>query len=235
MPVERLPGGIGAGALAMDRALPSPVRGLLVAIACALPALTGCNAIALVGAAAGLDQIPAECKHLEGKRVAVVCVASSSSTGGTIASRELVDQFEQVLRAKVPGIELVPQPEIEDWKDNHDWDQLDFRQVGKGVKAERVLAINIKSFNLYSGASMYRGRTELDLQVFDMEGKGKVAWRKDVPEVQFPIHGEDAVMSKKESQFRREFLGYLSAKLGRHFHAYDPHEDFADDLKYISK
>ena len=221
----------------MDRALSSSFRGWVLAFgaALALPILSGCNAIALVGAAAGLDQVPANCRDLEGKRVAVVAIAASGSTGGKIESRVLVDQLEQVLRMKVPGIQLVPQSEIEDWKDNHDWNQMDFRLIGRGVKADRVLAINIRSFSLYSGPSMYRGKTELDLQVYNMEDKGKVVWRKNVPEVQFPVHGEDAVISKSESQFRREFLAFLSARLARNFHAYDPQDAFADDLQYISK
>ena len=43
--------------------------------------------------------------------------------------------------------------------------ELDFATLGKGVDADLVVAIEIDSFRLYDGQTMYKGRAKLSTTV----------------------------------------------------------------------
>ena len=118
---------------------------------------------------------------LQDHRVAVVCLSDSSMYAG-----QLSQSVERLLATHVPDIETVPQVDVYGWLDANDWNELDFAQLGKGVDAEFVVAIELDSFRLYDGMTMYKGRADVVVSVHDVAKKGEVVFRTSSFQFEFP-------------------------------------------------
>ena len=176
------------------------------------------------------QMVPAEYDELAQKRVAVVCVADTSSYG---TSQVLAREVSSILRQNVDEIELVRADEIADWIDREGWDEIDYREIGRGVKAERVIAVDLAGFGLYEGSSLYHGRAGVTVTVYDMTDKGKEVFRKNLPEVRFPLTGPYPVGDVSEATFRRAFVQVLARQITKYFHQYDLMDDFGADPAFI--
>ncbi|HRX78685.1 MAG: hypothetical protein H6821_08715 [Planctomycetaceae bacterium] len=199
-----------------------------------LPATSGCiGLLSTLRWIGGGNPMPAEYAGLKGKRVAVVCVSEDSSYGTGSESLLLAREVSSILGKNVKEIELVRADEIADWVDREGWDEIDYREIGRGVKADRVLAVGLGSFSIREGASLYKGRADITVSVYDMEDGGHEVFRKTVPEFSFPATGPYPVGDLSEVQFRRAFLKTLSNHVARHFYSYDPAEDFSRDSAFI--
>ncbi|MDA1050978.1 MAG: hypothetical protein O3C40_10925 [Planctomycetota bacterium] len=199
-----------------------------------LPLTTGCvGLLSTLRWVGGENLVPAEYDDLEGKRVAVICVSDQSSYGTGSESLLLAREVSSILQKNVKDIELVRADEVADWIDREGWDEIDYREIGRGVEAERVIAINLSSFSIREGASLYKGRADVDISVYDMGDGGHEVFRKSVPEFSFPATGPYPVGDLSELQFRRAFLKTLSQLVARHFYAYDVAEDFSRDSAFI--
>lgn len=179
------------------------------------------------------NRIPAEYDGLTEKKVAVVCVAESESFGPSPIAPQIAKQVSSLLQENVDEITLVDQQKIEDWIDRNDWDRIDFVAIGRAVKADSVVAINVDGFSLNDGKTMFKGRSDLSVVVYDVATK-KEAFSKSLPEVEYPrnsvFHTTD--MSKRE--FRRRFLTILSHRVARAFYPYDMEQDFAQDATVVA-
>jgi len=173
---------------------------------------------------------PAEYDDLSERRVAVVCVADSSSYGtGQVLAREV----SAILRQNIAEIDLVRPDEIADWIDREGWDEIDYREIGRGVKADRVIAVDLAGFGLYEGSALYHGRAGVTVTVYDMTDKGKEVFRKNLPEVRFPLTGPYPVGDVSEATFRRAFVQVLARQISKYFHQYDLMDDFGADPAFI--
>lgn len=198
-----------------------------------LPLTTGCALLTTLRWIGGDNLVPAEYDDLEGQRVAVVCVSDGSSYGTGSESQLLAREVSLILRHNVKNIELVRAEEIADWIDRKGWDEIDYREIGRGVKAERVVAIGLAGFSIREGASLYKGRADVSVSVYDMADGGDEVFRKSIPEFSFPATGPYPVGDLSEVQFRRAFLKTLSQQVARYFHAYDVAEDYSRDTAFI--
>jgi len=199
-----------------------------------LPGTSGCaGLLTTLQWAGGKNLVPAEYDDLKGKRVAVVCVSDNSSYGTGSESLLLAREVSLILRANVKDIELVRADEIADWIDRKGWDEIDYREVGRGVKAERVVAVGLAGFSIREGASLYKGRADVSVSVYDMADGGHEVFRKSVPEFGFPATGPYPAGDLSEVQFRRAFLNTLSQHVARYFYAYDVAEDYSRDSAFI--
>lgn len=179
------------------------------------------------------NKIEAEFDELKGKRVAVVCVANRSAYGSGGEAEALSRMVSVVLGREVKDIEMVSHTEINNWKDNTDWDEIDYRAVGRGVKADMLIAIDVRSLSYYDGATLYKGRADLTVTVYDMTKGGKIAWSKDMPDFQFPQHGGRPVTDMVETKFQKDFLALLAKDIARCFYAYDKIEKVGLDATLL--
>jgi hypothetical protein len=166
---------------------------------------------------------------LEGKRVAVVCVCESSAYGAAETPNMLARQVEAILAPKVKDIRLVGQDQIEDWIDRNNWDEIDYREIGRGVKADMVLAIDIDSLRLHDGQTLYRGQANVKTTVYDMSAQGKAVFKTGPRPFVFPAHTAVPVADTNENQFRQLFVRELARHVARYFHEYELKEDFGND------
>jgi hypothetical protein len=179
--------------------------------------------------------IPAEFEGLAEHRVAVVCLSeSSSSFGPRPVSEELCREVSRLLAENVRKIELIEPQKVQSWMDEHDWNQVDYREIGKGVGAEYLVAVDILSFSLHDGQTMYKGRAEVSIAVYNLTGDGDEVFRSAPPEIHFPVNGSQHTTDISEKEFRRRFINIVAQRVARHFYPYDFKDDFASDPTLVS-
>ncbi len=172
--------------------------------------------------------IPAAYDGLVGKRVAVVCVSPNDDYGPGSNAVMLSRQVEGLLRARVKDIKVVPHSEVANWIDRNNW-QYDYLQIGRGVKADCVLAIDLMRFSLHEGSTLYKGHADAEISVFDMSLNGSKVYHTVLEDFTFPARGAQPVTDISESKFKRAFIRVLAENIVRNFHEYDIQEDVASD------
>ena len=173
-------------------------------------------------------KIPAAYNGLEGKRVAVVCVSDASAYGPDTMTYTVNKAVSIKLSQAVKNIRVVPAHEIERWIDVNGWDETDFIKIGKGVNADMVLAIEISSYSIHEGATIYKGRADITATVFDIANGGQVAYVHGPRQFTFPEGGRPAIQSS-DRQFEAFYLAKLTEHIVRQFYAHDQLETVAED------
>lgn len=189
---------------------------------------TGCISFAanLIGVIRG-NMRPAAYEGLEGKRVAILCI-SDAGLGGDKAGSMLTSYIHANANTHIDEIDLVRQSEIERWLERHAADTEDFVEVGKGVDAEKLVAIEIKNLTLKNGATLYKGQCDVSVTVYDVES-GSIEFTEHFPEFAYPTIGGPSVTDTTDAKFRGLFLSILADKLSGLFYEVDVADDFAID------
>ena len=177
--------------------------------------------------------VDAEFSGLAEKRVAVVCVSNTSSFGPRPISREISTQVGALLARNVNKIQLVEQDEIDRWIDENEWNQVDYLELGKGVDAEMLVAIDLLKFQIHEGQTMFKGRSEMAVSVYDLENGNKEVFSSEPPEFQFPVNAALHVGEISERDFRRQYVSMVASRIARMFFAYEFKDDFARDPSMI--
>jgi hypothetical protein len=206
-------------------------RFLVVAL-CLLP-LTGCIQFAanLMHVVSG-PQVPAEFKGLDSKKVAVVAIDESGICNDEVTIR-LAGLLRGVLSGKLKKATLVTHEEVEGWLHGKSSREQDFVEIGKGVKADYVIAVAIQNLKLKDGQTLYRGRSDIEVTVWDVN-EAKIAYRKALPEYTYPVMAGQATTETDEDKFRRVYLMNVADKVGRFFYAHDFGEDVAIDATILN-
>lgn len=201
---------------------------LLLALACAVPA-GGCNLLVTgLYVLRGGDKLPAPYPGLAGKRVAVVCVSSTTSYNPSSEAALLAKGVELMLQKNVKNVDIVSQEQVADWIDIHGWNESDFLVIGEGVKADEVVAIELSSFSLHEGKTLYKGRAEITTKVIDVAAKGRMAFGPRTMQYGFPQHSGYHTTEISENGFRQRFVSYLAREVSKYFFAHEFTE--MDDL-----
>ena len=199
-----------------------------------LTPLVGClGLVAHLINAAGGGLVPAAFPGLRDQKVAVVCV-SNSEFGPTSTSPELSRRMNRLLKSNVKDIQLVSHQEVADWIDRHDWDRVDFRAIGEGVGADLVVAIDIDTLSLHENKTMYKGRADVHVVVYDMES-GQEVFAKSPSQIVFPETAGIWPTEISERQFRKQFLDVVADRIARNFYPYDINDDYAREAELLSK
>jgi len=176
------------------------------------------------------NDVPAECKALRDKRVAVVCRPVVELQYRNARTDQDLAELVAVLLKKVPKIKVVDQRKVAKWLDENTWEE--YVEVGKAVGAEMVVGIDLERFELMKGQTLFQGRANATLKVYDCKS-GELVFEKRLPQSVYPPNREVSTLSKPEAEFRREFLRVLADQLARHFYDHDPYADYALDAKTI--
>ncbi|QDU87031.1 hypothetical protein Pla175_03850 [Pirellulimonas nuda] len=216
--------------------LPSPPRTsslpyVLMLIALGVLPSTGCLHLLLASGLymwQGGNVVPAKCNELEGQRVVVFCPPPPSSEFRHAgASRQLAQRLSSKLAKDVPKIDVVDPKEVDNWVDENGPDK--YKELGKAVKANRLVRVEMDHFDLYNGPTLYQGAAEITVYVYDIDNGGKLLWDERLGEFKFPTHSGTPVQDKSVSQFQNQFIEILASELGRYFYKHDPHANFALD------
>jgi hypothetical protein len=171
------------------------------------------------------NDTPAEYKGLRDQRVAVVCRATGGSQEAAGATHEIARNVAALLKENVWRIKLVSQKDVNDWLDNNE--MKSYQDLGKALRADKVVAIDLTQMSLYDGQTLYQGRAQANITVFDiLAGESDELRPFDVRYP--PKNGVPADIP--ERQFRAKFLEIMCQQLARRFYAYDSRA--VDDYYY---
>jgi hypothetical protein len=221
----------------MDRTTKPRMRRILLSTAAVmLLAQTGCVGL-LTNLLYDGHMIPAKYNGLKQQKVAVVCVSNDSIHSPYSTCTLLARKVQGLLQAKVKSIEIVDEDRVADWIDNHDWDQVnyDYRKMGRGVRADKVVAVELASFSLHEGGTMYKGRCEVNVAVYDIANGGKKVLVLDGSPIVYPANGGQSTATRSDRQFRDQFLNVVAHEVAKNFYRHDLKEDMALDATYIAR
>lgn len=166
---------------------------------------------------------------LDEKRVAVVCVSDNSAYGPDT----LTYTMSQMVGIKLAnglkdGSEVIAPVKIEEWIDENDWNETEYVELGKGVEADMVVAIEIASYSLTEGSTLFKGRSDVTVTVYDIEKDGQVPYSTTPTHFVFPKHGRPAIQTT-EREFEAFYLAQLTNMIANKFIVHDRLESFAND------
>jgi hypothetical protein len=195
---------------------------------------TGCGPIATIAwLIHGPEMIDAEFDGLKGKRVAVVCLDANSLTGPGGEADTVAKAVSLQLGKSVSDIHMVREKEVADWLDSHGDDITDYRDVGRGVKADMVIGIDLLSFNLHEGQTLLKGRAKVGVKVYDMKKGGELVYESAPKEIGWPENGARHV-TENEANFRTIFIGVLAERIARDFYPIELGTGFGSDARFLA-
>jgi len=179
----------------------------------------------------GTDVEP-EFPGLKEKTVVVVCRSPADlQFSNATVPREIAAVVGRILETNVRKVSVIRAEEVDQWMDEHTWN--DFREIGEALDAQMVVAIDLQSFGLYKGQTLYQGRAAYSFQVIDVEEEGQMVFRRDPPQSLWPPNTPIPTSEKTEAQFRREFVNVLADEIARTFYPHDPNSLYAADAKAL--
>jgi hypothetical protein len=207
------------------------VAGLLLVVV-GLVSAGGCAQLLATGLYVweGGNMVPANCDALEEKRVVVMCrPPASNEYRHAGASRNLSKRVSEKLVQNIKDIDVVNPREVDNWVDESDWG--DFRELAEAVKADLVVHVELDEFELYKGKTLYQGRADVTVTVYNMREKGKEVWTRHLGEVLYPVNSGIPAQDKPPQQFEREFVEIVADQVAVNFYRHDPNDSFALDAK----
>jgi hypothetical protein len=174
---------------------------------------------------------------LREQKVAVVCLSGDAIHSPHSTSSQLAGKVERLLKENVKNIQIIDQEIIADWIDNNNWDQIgyDCRKIGRGVGADKLVAIDLASFSLHDGGTMFKGRCDVSVTVYDMAKGGDETQILDGLPIAFPANGAQSTATCREPQFRNDFLKVVALEVARNFYRHDKRVVMALDSTLIAR
>ena len=173
------------------------------------------------------NERPAEYDGFEEQRVAVVC-GTDKGLSNDATTALMSGYIHMALNQHVKKIELVRLEEIEEWMNAHGTIESDYVEIGKAVKADKLLAVDLSKLTVKDGPTLFRGRCDVGITVYDIANKGTIVYRKQIPEFTFPKDSA-AIADTSESKFRNMYLKIIANKVSGLFYPVDPTTEFGLD------
>lgn len=206
---------------------------VVLALAASILPASGCNsALATVLWVVGGNNIPAEYDGLRGKKVVVVCrpLAGLKYRDASVA-KNLARQVGALLRDNVSKIEVIDPRKVMQWTDENIWDE--YTEIGEALEADMVVGIDLQDFTIYQGQTLYQGRANVGISVYDCSNGGQPVFEKQLPQSVYPPSGGISTADKAETEFRGEYVRVLADEIARHFYAHDPYDTYALDATVL--
>ena len=201
----------------------------LLSLAVLVACQSGC-VNALAGALYVLkgNEAKAEFNGLKGKRVAVVCRPVVELQYGTAsASSELATALGGLLERNIKKLECIDPQKVAEWTDENQWE--DYSEIGEALDADMIVGIDLQGFSIYQGQTLFQGKAQAVIKVYDIKNGGKVVFQKTLPREVFPPNTGVPTSEKSEQEFRQQFVVVLADKIGRYFYSHDAGDDIARD------
>jgi len=201
---------------------------ILLALLATTVAAAGCSSLlaTMLWVVDG-PNVDAECDALCGRRTAVVCrpmIGLTLQNQGV--AKDLARQMSVLLRQRVPKIEVIDQRDVAEWVDENTWDE--YTEVGQALEADLVVGVDLEHFDIHQGQTIYQGRANVSVKVYDCR-TDEVVFERTLPQVVWPPNSVVSASDQQEAEFRRRFVGVLADQVARHFYDHDPRADFALD------
>lgn len=194
--------------------------------------VTGCSAISTIAYIIDPNDTPAAFKGLENKRTVVVCRAESLEYSDPLIGRELASVVGRKLdQNKDVKIDVVDDQKLADWTDRNDWS--DYRAVGKAMKSDMVVGVDIEKFTIRQGPTLLQGQADVRIAVYDIKDGGKKVWEYKPATIKFPPNAPIPAGERQEAEFRRQFINHVAEYVAHNFYAYNSRDLHALDSTAI--
>jgi hypothetical protein len=174
------------------------------------------------------NEVDPDYAGLKGKTVAVVCrsPADLSYTNASVG-RDIAQQMTTLIRERVPKVKVIESQKVTKWCDENTWEE--YSEVGKALKADLVIGVELNKFSIYQAQTLYQGKANATVRVYDCKDGGKLVFEKILPQTVYPPNTFIQTSEVQETEFRREFIGVLADQVARHFYAHDAYADLGQD------
>jgi hypothetical protein len=146
------------------------------------------------------------------------------------ADRQLSDLLGKMIQKQCEDndekITMIPTRTVENFKNNHpDWRQMDLEEIGRQLKADYVIYLELNSLSLYEEGALrqlFRGRANVSISLIDVNHPDEMPEQQILTCV-YPTdaHGPMPVDADTvPEQFRRKFLEYVAKRLTYYFTRY---------------
>jgi hypothetical protein len=178
--------------------------------------------------AQGGNVVPADFDGLKNHRVVVLCrPPASHEFRHAGASRNIAHRVGQLIQRNVKGVQVVDQKEVDNWMDESGGEE--FKDLGRAVDAEMLVHVELDDFALAKGRTLYQGRAEATVTVYDMKDGEKAVWDSNMGEILYPRNSGIPAVDKSPQRFQREFEEIVAETIAVKFYKHDPHKLFAMD------
>lgn len=203
-----------------------------VVLAIGLLSNAGCAGLAanIMHAIYGHDQ-PPEFEGLKKQRIAILCENEKGILKDeTTTSIELA--MRKVIGSKLKKVTLVEPSEMNRWLEDPNASENMAKHVGKGVNADIVIYASVKNVKLYEGKTMYRGSSDVNVDVYDI-AQDKYVFTKSLPAYTFPQTAAISTTEMDEARFKRMYIMMVSERMSRIFVPSEMGADLATDAKIL--
>ncbi len=169
---------------------------------------------------------------LEGKKVAVICVSDEVTYGPDTLTQVVNKLVSRQLATNVKRISIIPPSTIDSWVDMNGWNEVDYVEIGRGVKADMVVAIEVGGFTIHDGKTLFKGQSNVTVTVYNAKAGGEVEYVYGPTDYVFPKVGRP-IMQSSEQQFETIYLAKLSDQISRLFYDSDSLDEVADDATFM--
>jgi hypothetical protein len=101
------------------------------------------------------------------------------------------------------------------------------------MKADIVVGVDLESFDIFQGQTLYQGKANASIRVYDCKDGNKIVFEKHIPQSLYPPNSAVPTSDRTEGEFRREYILVLADQIARHFYAHDAYADYAQDASAL--
>jgi hypothetical protein len=178
------------------------------------------------------DDLPAEYPGLKDKKVALITITDTSQYSDDVSARMLTRYVSEILQTEVKNLKMIREDEVDKWRDTQGYNDIDYVSLGRGVKADKVIAIEMTNLRLRDGQTMYRGHADVTVIVHNV-ADGSLEFRRTLDDYTYPATAAIPVTESSEDRFRRIFLNMMARRIARYFHPYDFRDTVATDAEIV--
>jgi hypothetical protein len=201
---------------------------LLLAMLAAVSTAPGCSsALATAMYVIQGSDVDPEFEGLQGKRVAVVCrPVANLEIRAQNAAKRIARTLSQLLKQRVPRIEVIDHQQVAEWVDNNGSDE--FTEIGRAMDADLIVGVDLERFGVLEGQTIFRGKANVIVEVYDC-ARDELIYEKHLPQIVYPPNRVVSASEQQEAEFRREFVAVVADQVGRLFYRHDRYADYALD------
>jgi hypothetical protein len=184
------------------------------------------------------DRIPPKCKLAPAEKDGEVTVAVLANFAGVETNLELMPADTQLaelftlhLRKRCAEnkekVRFVPQTRVKNLLSQNAGNTLSLQQIGKKLKADYVIGLEINSISLFERGStmLLRGKTEIAVTACDVhKAREEATVFQEIYRCEYPRMRTFDVNETSPLDFRTKFLIKVASDLSRNFTFYRPEE-----------
>ena len=72
--------------------------------------------------------------------------------------------------------------------------------------------VELDDFELFKGKTLYQGRADVTVTVYDMSDNSRAVWERQLGEILYPVNSGIPAQDKPVQQFEREFVEIVADK-----------------------